>query len=125
MSENQQITSLPLLDEDVLAKVASDTSWGFLSTTINQFFDETEARLPRMLENTQSKNWTDLASEAHALKGSSAWFGAMQLNAVSKQIEQAAKSSDEAAATQAVTGLKVVVENSITTIKTYLQSKAD
>lgn len=123
VNENEQIDAAPLLDAAVLGKVASDTSWDFVAMTVNQFFDETHERIPRMLENARSGDWSGLAGEAHALKGSSAWFGSMRLNALAKRIEMAAKAADEGAVSEAVAGLEAVAENSIMAIKDHLQSR--
>jgi|GEM_PF-2881874 len=76
------------LDVDVVNQFLADIG-DAAPELINLFISESRARFIRMGQLTADKNWTALASEAHALKSVAKTYGLVCLGDVADHLEQA------------------------------------
>ncbi len=84
----------PLLDMGVIDQMRIDTGDDTIPMLIGVFKEEVETRVVNIKDEVAQQNIENLCREAHTLKSSSGSFGAMQMNALAKSIELAAKSSN-------------------------------
>lgn len=108
------------LDERVLHKIAEEISWEVLPELIHIFLEETQARVPRLVAALAGADTAAVLDEAHALKSSAGSFGAVRLQALAREIEQAAHGGDPVAMNNAAVGLGMVAAQSIEALRHFL-----
>ena len=84
----------PVLDMAVIDQMRIDTGVDTIPMLIGVFKEELEMRVVSIKIEFARRNLENLCRESHTLKSSSASFGAMQMNALSKAIELAARASN-------------------------------
>lgn len=81
----------PAIDLDLLNHLEQDTSRALMPELIGIFLETAEARVGRMKSAVARPDFSAIAQEAHALKSSSATFGALVMQRLSLNMENAAK----------------------------------
>lgn len=110
-----------IVDENVLCRVANDTSWEVLPEILDIYYTETEKRVPEMYGFYQTKDWHALGDEAHTLKSSSGSFGAFVLQEKAKNIEFAVRNGDYAHIDDEMRTLKNLAQRSISALRESCQ----
>lgn len=82
---------------EALREVSPDDGGAFLRELVEIFLHDTPVRLAEIAAALSAGDAPALTRAAHSIKGSAGNFGAEQLAAVSRAIEQHAKSGDLAA----------------------------
>ncbi|WP_158224647.1 response regulator [Agaribacterium haliotis] len=106
-----------LLDFSILKQLERDTSSEVLPDIISIFIDETEQRIPLMMNLFDQEQWQALGSEAHTLKSSSGSFGAAKLQKLAEKIEQHALQNDKARSVPLRAELHKLAQLSLAAIK--------
>lgn len=84
---NNHFTELPLLDmQDSLLRFNGDS--GFYLENLQEFLNSLPNRQEMMDLAQQTRNWHDLTTCAHNLKGVAANFGAKQLSTLASRLEE-------------------------------------
>tara|TARA_R110002167_G_scaffold1445_1_gene7068 strand:- start:32816 stop:34816 length:2001 start_codon:yes stop_codon:yes gene_type:complete len=92
--DNQRLESIALINLKELEKLRSDIGEENMLAALNALNSELESRQNNLREACEYKNFKRLSEEAHALKSSSASFGAARLTGLVKQLEEQALASD-------------------------------
>ena len=83
-----------LVDEAVLEQMREDTGEDIVRMLVTSFLEELQDRMPKVMQLSESEDWTGLRHEAHTIKGSAATFGAAMLSKTAKRIETACDNAD-------------------------------
>ncbi len=87
----------PVLDERVIAALASDLSAELMPEVVATFVEEARERIVAIERAVATGDGALAADEGHTLKGSAATFGAVALHDIALAIEQAGQGGDLAA----------------------------
>jgi HPt (histidine-containing phosphotransfer) domain-containing protein len=99
---------LPLLDKEAaLLQLQGDEE--FLNELLSIFRTEIPGRLKKLNTAIQNKNISEIAHEAHSLKGVCMTIGAKSCQETALDLERAAKKNDEAAVYDIFPSLKAIL----------------
>jgi HPt (histidine-containing phosphotransfer) domain-containing protein len=85
------------IDRELLGGLEADTSRELMPDLIDVFVKSADGRVAQIATHSETGNLDGIAAEAHALKSSSATFGAVTVRRLSAELEAAAKAGDHAA----------------------------
>ncbi len=88
--------NLPVLDSDVLNQLRSDVGADAMPVLMDALRRELSASFATIVSALESGDFALLETTAHALKSSSASFGAARVSAVCLKMELAAKACEDA-----------------------------
>jgi len=108
-----------ILDINILQQLLRDTSAEILYKIIDIYAEETEKRIPIMLNLHSKKKWKELSNEAHALKSSSGSFAAVALQKKAQCIEASATALDIASLESDMNNFEGVASKSLIALKKY------
>nr|CRH07248.1 Putative sensor histidine kinase protein with PAS and response regulator receiver domains [Candidatus Magnetococcus massalia] len=100
----------PLLDEQVLHQLASDTGWESLPMIIEQFLIECPERCVAIVQAAEQQDAEKLCHHAHPLKSAALTFGAKRLASQLCQIDHCCKEGSMADAYALSEGLNTLCE---------------
>ncbi|QIA63626.1 Hpt domain-containing protein [Vibrio astriarenae] len=80
-------TEFPILDQNVVDQVVSDTGIEILPLLIDSYLDESKIRLGNIAQAVESKDGETLEFEVHTLGSTSLAIGVEALGRLSRQIE--------------------------------------
>jgi len=83
--------NLPLLFEDVLERLAMDTSPEEVPAMVEIFLNESRLRMGHISDGLQTMDLENLCDEVHTIKSISGTFGALRLQSVAREMEQACR----------------------------------
>ncbi|GAA4492746.1 response regulator [Pseudaeromonas paramecii] len=86
--------SLPIIDEQVLAQLANDTSEAVLLKVLDLFLAESKNNLTALEACLVNRDWQQFTKLAHAIKSSAGAMGAKALHQVSSQLEQLSRQGE-------------------------------
>jgi PAS domain S-box-containing protein len=109
-----------LLDQATLDRLAQDTSPDAVREILTIYLGEVAQRIPSMLAYRQQGETDALASEAHALKSSSASFGNVRLAAIARDLELAVRESRTEAIHELAADLPAIAAASVEAMQRYL-----
>jgi HPt (histidine-containing phosphotransfer) domain-containing protein len=99
------------LDLNALAELERDVDAGIFVDLINQFLDESRARLQRIAGFVDDADFDGIENETHALSSSAATFGARLVSEQAKTIERACLKGDRSLATALAKTLPEIAES--------------
>lgn len=109
MGDCEDLGELPLLDkETALLQLQGDAE--FLEELLSIFREEIPERLNRLNGAIHNKNMSEIAHEAHSLKGVCMTVGAKSCQETALNLEKAAKKYDEAAVREIFPRLKAILD---------------
>jgi HPt (histidine-containing phosphotransfer) domain-containing protein len=85
------------IDRQILAALEADTSRDLVPELIRIFVKSADSRIDQITRHLAAANFAGIAAEAHALKSSSATFGASTVRWICAELEAAGKAGDAAA----------------------------
>lgn len=97
-----------LLDESTLAELAGGDSDDIVGVLVEGFLEEAEERIGAIRTAAQDHDSDAVGFQAHALKSTSATYGALRLSQLAASIERAARDGDCGTVTAGVDGLDAV-----------------
>ncbi|MTI10727.1 response regulator [Curvivirga aplysinae] len=118
---NRMMESLPLIDMTVIEQMTEDAGEEAIPMLIEVFKSEVPMRVEGIKSNLASRNFIELARDAHTLKSSSGSFGAMRLNRLALEIETAAKASNSEAVQNLVINLDSISEKTLSSYDSVLR----
>lgn len=116
----KQTNTAVLLDEQVLKRIAHNTTDDLFPVFLLEFTQEVQQRQQHISAFFQQQNWLKLRYEAHALKGLAGNFGAMQLYELAAQLEHHAHQLNDTALANLVNQMNYLAEQTCAAVKTYL-----
>jgi HPt (histidine-containing phosphotransfer) domain-containing protein len=111
--------AMELIDLDTLRQLEEDTSREFLPQMVTLFCTETLDRVGKMRQAKQSGDFVALASEAHAITSGAGTFGARELQALARIVEQASHDGDYELALNKAAELEQVASLSLEMLTQY------
>ncbi len=90
------------IDRQILAALEADTSRDLVPELIQVFVKSADNRIAQIAAHMAAGDLAGIAAEAHALKSSSATFGAAEVRRLCAELEVAGKNGDPAAAERLV-----------------------
>ncbi|MCB1772209.1 MAG: response regulator [Gammaproteobacteria bacterium] len=114
-----------LVDRETLQRLTRDTSPEAVREILSIYLGEVTQRIPDMLSQCQRGDIEALGSEAHALKSSSASFGAAHLAALARDIELAARESRLDDLEQLTADLATIADASVEALDRYREGLGD
>ncbi len=117
--------AMELVDLDTLRQLEEDTSKELLPQMVAVFCEETLDRVRRVRQAMQSSDFVALASEAHAIKSGAGTFGARELQALARIVEQASRDGDYEIALSKAAELQQVASLSLDMLTQYAESGKD
>ncbi|HBC07195.1 MAG TPA: hypothetical protein DC046_06370, partial [Rhodospirillaceae bacterium] len=97
-------TSTPI-DHQILAALEADTSRDLVPELIQVFVKSADNRIAQITAHMAADDLAGIAAEAHALKSSSATFGAVSVRRLCAELETASKNGDPVTAERLVAEL--------------------
>jgi PAS domain S-box-containing protein len=113
-------SDLAILDQNTLDRIAKDTSLEAIPEILAIYLDELQKRVPVMLAHQKNGDLVALGDEAHALKSSSASFGATRLAQLARDIEIAARNSNADETWRWMADLESISGASMDALRVYL-----
>lgn len=95
-------------DKDIESELNDDPAY---QAIVQQFKDRLEETLSGLDKAWKQKDWDNLASLSHSLKGSAGMFGFPDITDKAAQLEQAARKKDEAESSPTLDALKALCES--------------
>jgi two-component system sensor histidine kinase/response regulator len=111
-----------VLDFRTLDQLKEDTSHDAMPEIIGIFVTEVEKRVPAMASHHANADFEALGMEAHALKSSSASFGAPRLAEQAKAIEFAARAEDTETLSSLMNALPSLAQRASAALNAYLEA---
>ena len=99
-----------VIDREVLVALEADTSRELVPELVDIFLKTADERILRIRDKLSEGDLDGIAAEAHALKSSSATFGASNVRKISADLEQAGKTGNRGQAEQYTTDLVAALE---------------
>ncbi|MFK5892799.1 MAG: ATP-binding protein [Pseudomonadota bacterium] len=87
------VDEVPLIDLSIIKQLEKDTSVELVPEMVTIFIKELNKRLVNVQQAIQQQEIKNIASEVHALKSSSATYGALKLELISKKTDLACKNN--------------------------------
>lgn len=84
----------PIIDEQVLAQLAKDTSEVVLLKVLDLFLEESKNNLTALEASLANGDWVQFTKLAHAIKSSAGAMGAKALHQISGQLEQLSRQGE-------------------------------
>ncbi|MEK9671324.1 MAG: Hpt domain-containing protein [Rhodospirillaceae bacterium] len=112
--------AMETIDPQILADLERDTSRDLIPELVQLYLDTAAARAGRMTAALPDADLAVIASEAHALKSSSATFGAFEVQRLSLKIENHALEGDAAAVTALMPELSRAMAAANTALRAYV-----
>ena len=116
----QPLTDSEVLDRTVLEKLKKEISAKSLPAILGIYLDEVAKRIELIQQYHSTGDIAALGGEAHALKSSSASFGALSLAETARELELAARESNRKGVDLQMENLQSLAERSIAAINAYL-----
>lgn len=88
------VTDPELLDESTLSELAGDDGTDIVGVLVEGFLEEAEGRIEAIRAATREEDGQAVGFQAHALKSTSATYGAPRLSRLAAIIERAARDAD-------------------------------
>ena len=110
----------PGIDVLVLQALEADTSRELVPELVDVFVKSADTRRDQISADIAAGNLDGAAGQAHALKSSSATFGAMEVRRVSADLETACKSGDRTESERLAVELVHTLDTAKQTLKTYV-----
>lgn len=98
-----------MIDKETIA-VLSEAMGDDFQDLVKTYIEDTDSILATLPSCVTSKNYSEVTRLAHSLKSSSASFGAMQVSALAKELEDNGASENLSSADQQISRLKEVFE---------------
>jgi HPt (histidine-containing phosphotransfer) domain-containing protein len=114
------VTEFPILDEQILAQLAADTTPDLPRKLVEMFLAELNQRVEDLSTLQAVSDLPALGEAAHRLKGSAGTLGASRLQQIALVLEKAGKRGDETQAKQGLDALKPVVEETQDVLQLWL-----
>lgn len=114
------VTEFPILDEQILAQLAADTTPDLPRKLVEMFLAELNQRVEDLSTLQAVSDLPALGEAAHRLKGSAGTLGASRLQQIALVLEKAGKRGDETQAKQGLAWLKPVVEETQNVLQLWL-----
>lgn len=89
--------NLPLLDDAILTELAGGSGDEIVRVLVEGFLEEAEERVAAILRAKQDRDSDAVSFQAHALKSTSATYGATRMQELAARLETAAKTQECAA----------------------------
>ena len=122
-SEQPPEVKTTLIDLEVFEQLFKDTGEKVLPDIFKLFRKECEDRLGTMEDAYNSSDWQVIMDQAHALKSSSGSFGAIKLQAFAREMEEAAKTGNQALMDDLFGRLEQVLDHSLTSLSSLIEKK--
>lgn len=116
----EQSSNAAVLDTQILTRIIRNTTPELLSLFLSEFMQEMQQRQQQINHFFQQQDWSKLRYEAHALKGLTGNFGAMQLYELAAQLEHYAHQLNGSALANLVIQMNRLVEQTLEAVKEYL-----
>ena len=120
MANDNTLADGDILDRTVLEKLKKEISAEALPTILGIYLDELEKRTEMIQQHHLAGDIAALGGEAHALKSSSASFGALPLAETARELELAARESNQQHIDLHIKSLQPLAQQSIQAINAYL-----
>ncbi|MEQ8804685.1 MAG: Hpt domain-containing protein [Rhodospirillales bacterium] len=109
------------IDRQILAALEADTSRELVPELIQVFIKSAETRLSQITAYLAAGDLAGIAAESHALKSSSATFGADEVRRLCAELEAAGKNGDAVAAERLVAGLTRALDAAESDLAAYVK----
>ncbi len=113
-------TSTPI-DRRILAALEADTSHDLVPELIQVFVKSADNRIAKIAAHMAAGDLAGIAAEAHALKSSSATFGAGEVRRLCAELEVAGKNGDPTAAERLVPQLSHALDTAKSDLAAYVK----
>ena len=113
------------IDQQVLAGLEADTSRDLIPELIGIFLKTADERASQIHSSLKTGSLEQVAAEAHALKSSSATFGATEVRRIRADLEIAGKNNDHAGAAQLSDALTGALEEARQALADYISNIPD
>lgn len=111
------------LNKVALVQLGEDTDVTMLPHLIDTFITTGREQVEKIVAAAEQQDFENIAAQAHALKSSSATFGAVELNALVKSIEQAGKEADSANLQETVPAMEREASIVFTLLSEYAENE--
>jgi len=108
------------VDRQILAALEADTSRELIPELIQVFIKSADNRIAQITAHLAASDLAGIAAEAHALKSSSATFGAGEVRRFCAELEAAGKTGDAVAVERLVAGLTLALDAAKADLTTYV-----
>jgi len=105
--------SVDVLDEEILANMASETSAELMIQVLGIFLEETQGHLDALSAAGDQIDTSTLISEAHAIKSSCSTFGALRLFEAARTAESLGREGRHEEAMEAIKGILIAGEETV------------
>lgn len=112
------------IDRRILAALEADTSRDLVPELIQVFVKSANTRLDTINHHLAAADLAGIAAEAHALKSSSATFGAATVRRICAELEAVGKSGDHAAVERLVPELTNALDVAKRELATYVRENS-
>lgn len=109
------------INHEILSELAESIGPASASRILKIFLDELDTQLEEICFHLDANEIDLIETPAHTMKSTSATFGATDLNAISSQIEQAARNQNHDALVPLVERLKKCVLHTAPLYKMYTE----
>ena len=113
------------IDPRILAALEADTSRDLVPELIQVFIKSADNRIDQISHHLAAADLAGIAAEAHALKSSSATFGASVVRRICAELEAVGKSGDNAAVDHLVAELESALEAAKRDLATYVRENSE
>ena len=117
------MATVVVFDPSYLTDVAAALTPERLTALLDSYFVHTDGQLTKIEALLASNDVEAIATEAHALVGSSGSFGAVQFSAVSRALEQAIKSGQFDAVPTLVSDLRTASDRASAALAAWLKAQ--
>ena len=116
--------NVTLINFPTVDALLKDTSPESIKRIYTLFFEENTARVQAMCTYFSKRDYISLADEAHTLKSSAGSFGAEALFLEAKNLEIMIKQNKEIEVEKIMASINELSQNSMTSLKNYIEKKA-
>lgn len=111
----------PPIDHTTLKALEADTSRDLMPELVQVFLKSAGARIAQITDHAAAGRLDGIAAEAHALKSSSATFGASEVRWISAELEAASKAGDQATIERLAAGLDQALDAAQAALEDYVR----
>ncbi|WP_417519420.1 Hpt domain-containing protein [Minwuia sp.] len=108
MNQPRDADAIPLLDDGILADMAGGSGDDVVAALVEGFLEEARDRVAAILKAAADHDEAAVGFQAHALKSTSATYGALRLRQVAADLERAAREGDSAAIPLGLQGIEAL-----------------
>jgi signal transduction histidine kinase/CheY-like chemotaxis protein/HPt (histidine-containing phosphotransfer) domain-containing protein len=112
-----ELETAPLVDAKELQQLAAETSPEIVQSIISEFLGELEQRLEALSRALAEGEMSEIARVSHAIAGSAATVGALQLRVIAKQIETDCKTGKRDSALSRAAQVDKVAASTVTALR--------